>query len=192
MTDNRESHSGTITQLVKPRAPSGISGLDESVAPQRVINAIHMDDGSVITGPLVTYAGCNPLVYEGATLELTLFDPVPKDTFRDGSRPVMAIRSVQSENQFADDTEAIAASLHRVKKSIAMDVGNKWFIGAMIIMLGVFAYDLYGVLSGAHKSLNPESALWGCIAPLLLGRTLWYRRRLKQVERLVSSIADDQ
>ena len=185
---------GRIKTLTKARAPSGSrSTIDEALRPARVINAITIETASgveTIKGPFVTYPACDPHVAEGFDATIRLFKPTPEGVFFDGSRPLMAVEAIETGDIKASDKGAITATLERIRKSIAMDVGNKWFLGAMVIMFAVFLYDVYKVSAGISETLNPEAALWGFVAPGLLLRTLWFHRRKKQVENLLHALND--
>ena len=185
--------SGTILALNRDRKPS-LSGstIAEDLRPVRLVDAIDfqtVEGNQTIKGPFALYANCERLIKEGAKGEFTLFNPEPYGVFRDGSRPLSAILAAKTQDGTGDDNTALKAAITRVEKDLTMSIANKWLLTAMAIMLGVFLYDVYLVVSGAASSLNPEAALWGFIVPLFVGRTLWYRRRLKQLHTAAKTLA---
>lgn len=182
---------GRITDIGRDRPPSlAGSSIAKDARPHRVIDSMTLqtDDGVTrIEGPFTLYGACAPFIEKGQTVSLTLFDPTPtgffKGAYRDGSRPLAAVLTCNVDGQTMQDTAAIKAAVDRVKKDLAISAGNKWFVGIILMSLGIVLADLYRVWAGHAVSPNPELLAWGLIGPLILARMFWYRRRLKHLEK---------
>lgn len=186
------SVDGVLTKLINQRpAPKRYGELNQTDRPVNKIDAVIIDtaEGEIkVAGPLLTYPACDPYCRVGQHGRFDFFLPQNKGSFSDGPRPLEALISVTTPDKTVSDRSAIIAASNRIEKILAMEISNKAVLGLMVIALLFVGYDIISVIWGDHETVNPELGIWGLIAPALLIRSYWFRRKKRKLHQAMTVI----